>query len=137
MPKVKGQLSIEFMVVFTGMLLIVASVTYPLYNQAKGEAEKLTALADAREAAIALANALNLVYAGGPGSRQTVEYWLPKGVVGFSVNPFVDGLEAQDGSISRNGRVDVKILFDFDGDGVWDNTLDSTVVVETLLVSAW
>lgn len=125
----RGQLSIEFMIVFTGMLLIVASVTYPLYNRSRADAEKLAALLDSREAATVLANAINSVYAGGPGAKQTVEYWLPKGVVGISANPSVD--------ISRKGRMDVVIELDFNGDWVWDNTTDSTIVTPTLLPSQW
>lgn len=78
----------------------------PMYNQARANAEKISKLADAHEAANTLVNAINVVYAGGVGSRQTVEYWLPPGVVSVS---FVDGAE---------NRVDVRIELDLESDNV-------------------
>ncbi|HID60373.1 MAG TPA: hypothetical protein EYP46_00760 [Hadesarchaea archaeon] len=100
----KGQLSIEFMVVLTGLLLIVATVTVPLYDQARADAEKITELADAGGAANTIANALNTVYAGGVGSKQTVEYMLPDDVISIS---FVSGAE---------NRLDIEIRLNFETD---------------------
>ena len=102
----KGQLSVEFIVVVSGLLIILAAITMPMYNQARADADKVSKLADAREAANTLTNALNTVYASGVGSKQTVEYWLPKGVASVS---FVDGAE---------NRVDVKIELDLESDNV-------------------
>jgi len=102
----KGQFSIEFIVVLSGLFLILATVTMPMYDQARADADKISKLADTREAANTLANALNTVYAAGVGSKQTVEYWLPKGVVSVS---FVDGTE---------NRVDIKIELNLESDNV-------------------
>lgn len=110
----RGQLSIEFLIVLTGMLLILASVTIPLSDRARADAEKVTALADAREAAGTLANALNSVYASGVGSKQTVEYWLPKGTVSVT---FVDD----------ENRLDVRIELALES--------DNRVQVSTILPS--
>ncbi len=133
----KGQLSLEFMIVFVGLLLIVGSITYPLYETSRNKAERLNTLAEARKAATLLATALNSVYAGGPGSRQTVEFWLPRGVVNIEMNTLNDGVVTSDGAVQPNGRIDVQVFFDFNGDENWDNTRDSVVIVETLLPSAW
>ena len=86
----RGQLSIEFMIVLTGLLLIVATVTMPLYEQARADATRMNELTSAKEAINDIANALNTVYAGGVGSRQTIEYWLPNDVISIS---FVEGDE--------------------------------------------
>lgn len=94
------------MIVFTGMLLILSTVTMPIYDRARADAEKITKLADAREAANTIANALNTVYASGVGAKHTVEYWLPNGILSIS---FVDGTE---------NRVDVKIELNFESDSV-------------------
>jgi hypothetical protein len=102
----RGQLSIEFLVVISGLLIIVAVVTMPLYNQARADADRVTRLADAREAVNTIVNALNTVYAGGVGARQTVEYRLPNGVLSIS---FVDGEE---------NRVDVRIKLNLRTDNV-------------------
>jgi hypothetical protein len=97
----------------------------------------LNKLSEAREAANALANALNSLYAGGPGSKQTVEYWFPEGAVEVYAHPDGDGIESSDGIVPPNGRMDVQVLLDFDGDGTWDNTRNSVVLVDTLLPSRW
>ena len=102
----RGQLSVEFIVVISGLLIILAAVTIPMYNQARADAEKVSKLADAREAANTLANAINTVYATGVGSRQTVEYWLPPGVVSVS---FIDGAE---------NRADVRIELNLESDNL-------------------
>lgn len=133
----KGQLSMEFMIVFVGMLMIVATVTYPLYDKARADAEKMTTLSDAREAANTLANALNTLYAAGPGSKQTVEYWLPKGTVGVYMAVDRDGIETTDENVDNNGRLDVQILLDLDGDGNWDNKREAVVLTDTILPSSY
>ena len=94
------------MVVFTAMLLIIATVTMPLYESSRADAEKILKLADTREAANAIVNTLNTVYAGGVGSKQTVEYWLPEDVLSIS---FVNGTE---------NRVDVRIVLNLKSDNV-------------------
>jgi hypothetical protein len=135
--ELKGQLSMEFMIVFVGMLMIAGAVTYPLYYQASDAAKKINKLAEAREAATTMANALNLVYASGPGSKQTVEYWLPKGVVNVDMHLDGDGVATLDERVSANGKMDVRVKLDFDEDNVWDNTRDSVVLVDTVYPSAW
>ncbi len=116
----RGQLSIEFIIVLSGLLLIIATVTMPMYNSARADAEKISKLADAREAANTLVNATNTVYAAGVGSRQTIEYWLPQGVVSVS---FVSGTEnCLDVRIELNlesdNAVQVSTLLSEDGDYV-------------------
>lgn len=141
MVKVRGQLAIEFLIVVSGLLIILASITMPLYNQARADAEKVSNLADAREVANTLVSAINTLYASGPGSKQIIEYWLPKGVVALRAGGYenvdVDGIDTTDEDVAINGRADVQIWFDFDGDGAWDNERDAVVLVDTLLPSKW
>ena len=101
----------------SGLLIILAAVTMPMYNEARADAEKILKLADAQEAANTLVNAINTVYSGVVDSRQTVEYWLPPSVVSVS---FVDGAE---------NRVDIKIELDLESDNV--------IQVSTILPSTY
>lgn len=121
--------------------MILGSISIPLYNSSRDDAQRLVDIADAREAATTLANALNTVYSDGVGSKQTVEYWLPRGVLAFRAcgyeNVNVDGIDTTDIDVSANGRADVQVWFDFDGNGVWDNKRESVVVVDTILPSRW
>ena len=137
----RGQLSIEFLIVFVGMMMILATVTYPLYDKAREDADKMATQLDAREAANTLANAVNTLYASGSGAKLVIEYWLPSGTtavfIGGYENDNVDGVNTTDGSVSKNGRADVQIRLDLDGNGYWDNTCESVVLVDTLLPSRW
>ncbi|MEA1904891.1 MAG: hypothetical protein U9M97_03315 [Candidatus Hadarchaeota archaeon] len=118
-----GQFSVEFIVVLGVLLALLASVSLPLYSRAREDAERVSGLGEARGAANEIASALNTVYSGGIGSKQTVEYWLPEKVLEIRVAENVDGTDG----ISSNSRMDVQILFD------WED--DNLVVVDTLLPS--
>lgn len=120
-----GQFSVEFVVVLGALLVLLASVSLPLYSKSQGDAERVSRLGEARKAATSIASAINTVYSGGIGSRQTVEYWLPEKILEIRVGENVDGVDGT----PPNGRVDVQIWFDWEGDNI--------VVVDTLLPSEY
>jgi hypothetical protein len=136
-----GQVGLEFLLILSSLMILLAAFTLPLYLEAKEGARGASSLAEARDAAGRIAAAVNAVYAGGPGASQEVLVWLPRGVVGLSVGGYdhleVDGVTARDGEVARDGRADVRILLDLDGDGRWDNRMSSTALVGTLLPSRW
>jgi hypothetical protein len=78
----RGQISIEFILIFSALLMVFAGISMVLYQRGKEDLEEGVRLADARRAATLLVNALNSVYSEGIGARQTVEYWVP--AAGFS-----------------------------------------------------
>ncbi len=137
----RGQLSVEFIIVLTGLLIVVATITMPMYGQARADAEKIARLSGTREAAGILAGALDSVYAGGPGSKLTVQYSLPRGAISARACGYdqleVDGLLTTDETVPINGRADVQIYLDLDGDGAWDGTREAVVAVDTILPSRW
>ncbi|MEM3171307.1 MAG: hypothetical protein QXL58_02905 [Candidatus Hadarchaeales archaeon] len=137
----EGQVGLEFLIIFSSLMVLLAALTLPLYQEARDKARKFSVLAETRETAGKIAAAINAVYGAGPGARTQTEVWFPKEVIGIQIGGYgnldVDGLVASDGEIRKNGRADVRILLDFDGDGKWDNKLGSTVVVDTLLPSRW
>jgi len=132
---------VEFIIVLTGMLLVVAAVSIPIQSQARSDIEKMTKLVETKEAANILAGAVNNLYAGGPGSKISVEYYLPQGVVAVRMCGYdqaeVDGLLTADATIPINGRADIQVFLDFDGDGLWDNKREAIVVIDTILPSRW
>lgn len=134
-------MGLEFLIILSSLMVLLASFTLPLYQEARTEAKRFSVLAETRETAGKISAAVNAVYGAGPGARIQMEVWFPKEVVGIQIGGYdnlnVDGLVVLDGKIERNGRADVRILLDFDGDGKWDNKLGSTVVVDTLLPSRW
>jgi hypothetical protein len=137
-----GQFSVEFVIIIAFLLIALATISLPMYNRARADAQRSSDLADAREAAYSLANALNTVYADGVGSKQTIEYWLPKGVAVVYADADIDGVDTDNNGTPdnppRNGRLEVQIWFDLDGDNIPElGDRESVVVVETVLPSKW
>jgi hypothetical protein len=137
----KGQLSIEFLAVLAAFLIVAATIAMPMYLQASADADRLSKISEAKKAATIMANVLNNVYAMGPGSRLTVEYYLPPGVLAIRLGGYdeldVDGIVTTNETLPINGRADIQILMDLNGDGMWDNTIESSVIVDTILPSRW
>jgi len=132
-----GQFSTEFMVVLACMFAVLGLVSIPMYNRASGDATKLVNLSDARDAATKLANAVNTVYACGIGAKQTVDYWLPRGVVAVYIHENIDD-NGTPTSPAHNGCMEVQVWFDLNDDGKPDNTdREAVVMVETILPSRW
>lgn len=117
----KGQFSVEFIIVLGALFMALATITVPLYEQSKSDAQKTSDLTQAREAANKLANAANNVYFSGIGARKTVRYWLPEGVTEVRIDESIDK--------NGNGRLDVQIRFEQED---YEN-----VTVDTLLPSKW
>jgi hypothetical protein len=137
-----GQFSVEFIIIIAFLVIALATITIPMYTRARGDAQNSSDLADAREAASTLANALNTVYADGVGSRQTIEYWLPKGVAAVYADADIDGVDTDNDGIpdnpQRNGHLDVQVWFDLNGDNLPEfGNREAVVLVETILPSKW
>ena len=137
-----GQFSVEFIIIVAFLIIALATITLPMYARARGTAQNSSDLADAREAASILANALNTVYAGGVGSKQTIECWLPKGVTAVYADADIDGVDTDNNGIpdnpKRNGLLDVQVWFDLNGDNIPEfGNREAVVLVETILPSKW
>jgi len=137
-----GQFSVEFMIIIAFLLIALATISLPMYNRARADAQRASDLADAREAASALANAFNTIYADGVGSKQTIEYWLPRGVAVVYADADIDGVDTDNNGTPdnppRNSRLDVQIWFDLNGDNIPElGNREAVIVVETILPSKW
>ncbi|MEM2289095.1 MAG: hypothetical protein QXG14_01685 [Candidatus Hadarchaeales archaeon] len=75
----RGQVSIEFLFIFSALLMVFAGISMSTYQRGRGDLEEVLGLMEARGAATTLVNALNSVYCDGPGARQTVYYCVPEG----------------------------------------------------------
>ncbi len=120
-----GQFSIEFLVVLGVLLAILGSISWPMYNSAREDAQRVTRLAEAREAANEIVSALNTVYSGWVGSKQTIDYSLPSGVWQIRVDESVDGTD----DVFRDNRMDVQIEMNWEGDNI--------VLVDTIIPSQY
>ncbi len=95
----RGQISIEFILIFSALLMLLAGTSMNLYQRGRTDLEEGAQLADARRAATLLVNALNSVYSEGIGARQTVEYWAPAAGFGWE---------------NKNGRWALRMDLEFD-----------------------
>jgi len=109
----RGQFSIEFLMVLGVLLMILGSIAVPMFNRARGSAEKVVDLAKARDAAGKIAGVLDAVYSCGVGSKKMAEYDLPSGVVEILVSENVDGIIG-----APDGWVDVCVVLDGEGDNL-------------------
>lgn len=74
----KGQVSAEYLLLIVVVLVIISSVTIPLIGQSVDASNDVSNVADAKSAVVEIANAVNIVYANGPGAKRTLDVYIPQ-----------------------------------------------------------
>ncbi|BDZ68445.1 hypothetical protein [Methanobacterium ferruginis] len=74
----KGQASAEYLLLLVVLLIIIAAVTIPLVGRSVNNTMATSMTSDGVNAAQTIANAVNLVYANGPGAKRTVNVYIPQ-----------------------------------------------------------
>jgi len=77
----KGQASVEYLLLIVVILIILASVTIPLVSSSVNSTMDISRASDAKNAIQNIANAVDLVYANGPGAKRTVNVYMPLNLV--------------------------------------------------------
>ena len=77
----KGQASVEYLLLIVVILIILASVTIPLVSSSVNSTMDISRASDAKNAIQNIANAVDLVYANGPGAKRTVNVYIPLNLV--------------------------------------------------------
>ncbi|MDD4810872.1 MAG: hypothetical protein PHY53_06800, partial [Methanobacterium formicicum] len=77
----KGQASVEYLLLIVVILIILASVTIPLVISSVNSTMDISRASDAKNAIQNIANAVDLVYANGPGAKRTVNVYIPLNLV--------------------------------------------------------
>lgn len=86
----RGQFSIEFIVVFGALVMIVATTTIPLYQNSRGSVGKIKNMTLAKETADKFVHSINSAYIEGPGAKKTINYTLPEGVENIKIGDSED-----------------------------------------------
>ncbi|HHY00882.1 MAG TPA: hypothetical protein GX531_05870 [Methanothermobacter sp.] len=73
----KGQISAEYLLTVVVILIILASVSIPLVGKSVNDTMDISESADVDNAVNSIANAVNLVYANGPGAKRTISIYMP------------------------------------------------------------
>ncbi len=72
---VKGQVSVEYLLLTLVFLIIIGSVTVPLITQGINDSLDVSHSSDASAAINSIANAVGVVYSNGPGSVRTINVY--------------------------------------------------------------
>ncbi|MGF7119181.1 class III signal peptide-containing protein [Methanobacterium oryzae] len=82
----KGQISAEYLLLMVIIILILSSVTIPLASQSIDASNNVTITSDAKTAVSSIADAVNVVYANGPGAVRTLDVNIPQNGMSFATN---------------------------------------------------
>ena len=83
---VKGQASVEYLLLTLVFLIIIGSVTVPLITQGINDSLDVSHSSDASAAINSIANAIGVVYSNGPGSQRTVNVYFSNSNATLSYN---------------------------------------------------
>ncbi|HTX61715.1 MAG TPA: class III signal peptide-containing protein [Methanobacterium sp.] len=89
----RGQASAEYLFLILIFLIILATVTIPFAGNAISSSQNVSVTSDAQTALSSIVNAVNVVYANGPGAKRTVSVYFPQdSTLSFSSNVLMLGL---------------------------------------------
>lgn len=74
----KGQMSVEYLLIVLVVILVLSLVTIPLISNSIDASNDVSHSSDAKVAASTIANAADTVYANGPGSKRTINFYIPE-----------------------------------------------------------
>lgn len=74
----RGQASAEYLFLILIFLIVLATVTVPFAGNAISSSQNVSITSDAQTAVSTLVNAVNVVYANGPGAKRTVSLYIPQ-----------------------------------------------------------
>ncbi|SCG85638.1 hypothetical protein [Methanobacterium congolense] len=75
---VKGQVSVEYLLVILVVLLVFGMLLTHVITPSIEASSDVSQSSDAKNAVDTIANAADLVYANGPGSKRTLSVYIPK-----------------------------------------------------------
>lgn len=73
----KGQMSVEYLLIVLVVILVLSIVTIPLISNSIDASNDISHSSDAKVAASTIADAADTVYANGPHSKRTVDFYIP------------------------------------------------------------
>jgi len=116
----KGQASAEYLLLIVVILLVMGWLVVNVYQPAVGNTTEVSKTSDASTAVNSIADAVNLVYANGPGAKRTLNVYIPPSgkivngniFVNNALTPKIIGINmtyAGDNGIPENKTVNASI----------------------------
>lgn len=74
---VKGQVSVEFLLLTLIGILLLSVITVPLIGESIDASNDVSWVSEASTAVSDITNAVNIIYANGPGAKRTLDLYVP------------------------------------------------------------
>lgn len=74
----RGQLSLEYLLLTLVVLVLLGAVTIPLIGTSIDASMDVSAVSDAKATVETISSAADVVYANGPGSKRTMDVYIPQ-----------------------------------------------------------
>ncbi len=82
----RGQISAEYLLLIVVILVILSFVTIPLMGESIDASNNVSQASDAKVVVESIANAVNIVYANGPGAKKSLDVNIPKNGMDIQYN---------------------------------------------------
>ena len=74
----KGQVSVELLFLVVIILIIMSAITIPMIGNSIDASMDVSHVSDAKSAVVNIGNAIDIVYANGPGAKRTLDVYIPQ-----------------------------------------------------------
>lgn len=102
----RGQASAEYIFLILIFLIVLSTVTVPFAGNAISSSQNVSVTSDAQTALSTIVNAVNVVYANGPGAKRTLSLYFPQSsTLAYSSNVLalnLQGVSYSNGSAKSN-----------------------------------
>jgi len=116
----KGQASAEYLLLILVIMIVMGYIVVNLVGPSIGSSMAVSEVSDAKTAVSTIANAVNIVYANGPGSKRTVNVYIPQdtiltannNLVGMNINYYAGTVDGVDQTVLKyvNSTVPYNLL---------------------------
>ena len=126
---VKGQASVEYLLLALVFLIILGSVTVPLVGNAIGNSTDVSHASDASAAINSIANAVGIVYSNGPGAKRTINVYFSRGGQLTYNSGAIQMLVSLNSTINKTVDANVPIAVNFPNGGNVNNRTNYNATV--------
>lgn len=128
-----GQASVEYVLLSLIFLIILGSVTIPLVSNSISSSMDVSDTSNVNSAVNSIANAVGVVYANGPGSKRTINVYIPdSGTLSYSGNAITMPVTLSNGTVKNvNANVPIPVVFSPSGNVNQKTNYNATVTWAT------
>lgn len=126
---IKGQASVEYLLLALVFLIIIGTVSVPLIGNAITNSEYVSHSSDASAAINSIANAVGVVYSNGPGAKRTINVYFSRGGQLTYNSGAIQMLVSLNSTINNTVNANVPIAVIFNGQNPVSNLTNYNATV--------